>query len=464
MKITFLGAAGEVTGSQHLLETDRLRILLDCGLFQGPRRKSRSKNEQFHCEPKRLDAVILSHAHIDHCGNLPRLYRQGFRGPVFCTSASADVASIMLRDSAKIQQEDVKYLQRHLKPGHPPVEPLYNEDDVRGLEKLFETLDYDDWHDLAPDFQLRFSDAGHILGSAICEMQLKDQGENRRVVFTGDLGRRDLPLLRDPALIDGCDVLISESTYGNRVHLSTGQMRDNLLRIFRRAVQQQGKVIIPAFSLGRTQRVVYYLNELTNSGELPQIPVYVDSPLSSRLTPVYVRHQNILDEVSQSHLQVDDNLFDFPGLTYTASRQESIALNRQPGPFVVISASGMCENGRVVHHLKNALTSPANTIMIIGYQAEHTLGRRLVERQPKVRIFDREYELKAKVEVVNGLSSHADAEDFKWWYSHLAKTGGIGQCFLVHGEPESARALAALVRDYCDEEPIIPQLYESFEV
>lgn len=464
MKLSFLGAAGEVTGSQHLIETGNLRILLDCGLFQGHRAKTRAKNERFRCQPKDLDAVILSHAHIDHCGNLPGLYRQGFRGPVFCTEATADVAAIMLKDSAHIQAEDARYLGRHLKAKHHSIEPLYDEEHVKQLAKQFEPLEYGQWHDLSPEFRLRFSDAGHILGSAICEMEIHDRGDMRRVVFTGDLGRRNLPLLRDPTLIPGCDILISESTYGNRVHPPPGQLKADLLRIIREAFAVDGKVIIPAFSLGRTQQVVYFLNELNNEGLLPPIPVFVDSPLSTRLTAVFRDHQHELDADVQNTLEQDDDAFGFPRLSYIQSQKESIALNHRKGAFVVISASGMCENGRVVHHLKQSVSNVENTIVIIGFQARHTLGRRLVERREKVRIFDRDYPLRAKVETLNGLSAHADAEDFKWWYEHLASNTGVGQAFLVHGEPEAAQSLATIIRDFCDEDPIIPELYESFEV
>lgn len=464
MKLTFLGAAGEVTGSQHLLETDKLRILLDCGLFQGHRAESRAKNEQFHCEPRKLDGVILSHAHIDHCGNLPGLYRAGFRGPIFCTPATADVAEIMLEDSARIQQEDARYLKRHLKPHHPPIEPLYDHEHVAGVVRAFETLEYGEWHDLAKDFRLRFSDAGHILGSSICEMDVLDRGEQRRIVFTGDLGRRGLPVLHDPQLLEGCDVLITESTYGNRLHPQADDLKSELLRVLREAVAVGGKVIIPAFSLGRTQNVVYFLNELYNEGKLPTLPIFVDSPLSRRLTSVYRHYRDIMDDDVQQMLKSDRDPFGFPSLTYIATPNESKELNYRKGPFVVIAASGMCESGRVVHHLKNAVRDPENTILIIGYQAAHTLGRRLVERRPRVRIFDREYPLRANVETLNGLSAHADAADFKWWFEHLAGAAGIGQAFIVHGEPDSAQALAGMLHDHCNEDPIIPQLYESFEV
>ena len=465
MQLTFFGAAGEVTGSQHLLETSERRILFDCGLFQGHRAEARAKNEHFHCEPKRLDAVILSHAHIDHCGNLPGLFKAGFRGPVFCTPATADIAEIMLLDSAHIAAEDVKYLRGRLKPGHPPIEPLYEERDVHEICKRMETIPYGEWHDLDKNVRLRFHEAGHILGSAITELEIADAGETKRVIFTGDLGRRSLPLLGDPVLIDnGCDVLITESTYGNRVHLPAENLKTELVRILKEAVAVQGKVVIPAFSLGRTQVLVYFLNELFNEGRLPHIPVFVDSPLSNKLTQVHRKHQDALDQDAQQQRDQDTDLFAFKGLTYIGSPQESRALNDRKGPFLVIASSGMCESGRVVHHLRHAVGSDRNTIVMIGYQAQYTLGRRIVERQPRIRIFDREIDLRAKVEVLNGLSAHADAEDFKWWFGHLAKHGGIGQAFIVHGETESAKAVAQLLHDQCNEDPIIPQFKQSFTV
>ena len=465
MQLTFFGAAGEVTGSQHLLETAERRILFDCGLFQGRRAEARAKNERFHCEPKKLDAVILSHAHIDHCGNLPGLFKAGFRGPVFCTPATADIAEIMLLDSAHIAAEDARYLQGRLRPGHPPVEPLYEDRDVDELCQRFETIPYGKWHELAKDVRLRFHEAGHILGSAITELEILDGGQQKRVVFTGDLGRRSLPLLGDPALLDnGCDVLITEATYGNRVHQPAENLKTELLRILSEAVAIGGKVVIPAFSLGRTQVLVYFLNELFNEGRLPHIPIFVDSPLSRKLTQVHREHQGVLDPEAQEQRDLDTDLFGFRGLTYVASPQESRALNDRQGPFLVIASSGMCEGGRVVHHLKHAVGSERNTIVMLGYQAEYTLGRRLVERQPRVRIFDREIDLRAKVEVLSGLSGHADAEDFRWWFGHLAKHGGIGQAFIVHGEGESAQAVAQLLHDQCNADPIIPQFKQSFTV
>lgn len=464
MKITFCGAAGEVTGSQHLVECGKLKILLDCGLFQGHRAESHRKNATFYHDPSNLDAVILSHAHIDHCGNLPGLYRHGFRGPVFCTDATADVADIMLLDSVHIQVEDARHLEKHRRHGTPKVEPLYIEKDVRGIIRQFEPQAYRQWHELFPGLRVRFRDAGHILGSAIVELEFQEKGETRRLVFTGDLGRRELPLLRDPELVGGCDILISESTYGNRVHPPADNIKADLLRIIQHAASVGGRVVIPAFSLGRTQQIVFFLNELRNAGELPDIPMFVDSPLSNRLTAIFRRHTDLFNDRVQKSLLTDKDPFSFPGLKYIATQEESMELNHRGGPFVVIAASGMCENGRVLHHLKHSVEDPRTTVVIVGFQAEHTLGRRIVEKQPYVRIYDSEYALRARVEILNGLSGHADVNDFKWWYENLASQTGVGQAFLVHGEPAASQALAGLLKDYCDEDPILPKLHQSFQV
>src|SRR5258708_18515961 len=326
MKITFCGAAGEVTGSQHLIECGDLTILLDGGLFQGHRAESRHKNETFFHDPANLDAVILSHAHIDHCGNLPGLYRHGFRGPVFCTDATADVADIMLLDSVHIQVEDARYLANHRTHVAHAIEPLYTEKDVHGIVRQIEPQTYGDWHELYPELRIRFRDAGHILGSAIVELEFQESAETRRVVFTGDLGRRELPLLRDPERVPGCDILISESTYGNRVHEPVGNIRSELLRVIQHAATVGGKVVIPAFSLGRTQQIVYFLNELRASNELPNIPVFVDSPLSNRLTAVFRRHVSLFDEDARNVFGGPNDPFSFPGLTYIATQEESMAM------------------------------------------------------------------------------------------------------------------------------------------
>lgn len=464
MKITFHGAAGEVTGSQHLLETAELRLLLDCGLFQGRRSETYRKNSRFAFDAKKLDGVFLSHAHIDHCGNLPGLYKAGYRGPIYCTPATADVAAVMMLDSAHIQEEDAEYLTSRLSPGAPPATPLYTKEHARKVANQFEPLARDEWHKLSPALSVRFSDAGHILGSAIVELDIEDGSERKRIVFSGDLGRRGMPLLRDPEPIEEAAVLICECTYGDRVHPPLPDLKAELLRILLDAERQHGRVIIPAFSLGRTQQIVYLLNHLFQEGKLPRLPIFVDSPLAMRITDLHREHSDQFDGTARHTLKTDDDLFAFEGLHYVQDRRESQSLNYRKGPFVVIAAGGMCENGRVRHHLKHAVADKRNTVLLIGFQAEHTLGRRLQERRETVKIFDRVLPLKCRVEKLDGLSAHADVEDLKWWIGEIAKRGSIGECFLVHGEPDVAAKFAELIRDDCDEPPVIPQRGQSFEV
>ena len=465
MKITFLGAAGEVTGSQHLIETSSARILLDCGLFQGRGDETRPKNEHFRCSPQKIDLVILSHAHIDHCGRLPALCKDGFRGPIICSYPTADIADLMLQDSAHIQQEDAKYRRRkNLGHGGESEKPLYTLEDVHKMSKQIEPIKFQQWREVHPGVRVRLHHAGHILGAAIVELELEDDGEVKRVVFTGDLGRRNQPILNDPETMERCDVLISESTYGNKMHPESGDVKAELQRVICEASRRQGKVIVPAFSLGRTQMLVYLLNELRNEDAMCRVPVFVDSPLATRLTEVHRTHSEDMDDDLRQTLKHDHDVFDFEGLTYVRSQEESIALNRRKGPFVVIAAGGMCENGRVVHHLKNAVSDEANTILIIGFQAEHTLGRLIVDRRPELNILGRRYPLKAHVEIVNGLSAHADAGDFQWWFGELLKKGGAGQIFLVHGEEKGLEALAKLTKDCSDLPPVIPKFGESFDV
>lgn len=463
MKITFLGAAGEVTGSQHLIETDNLRLLLDCGLFQGSRKESRAKNMEFHCRPQELDGVILSHAHIDHCGNLPGLYRAGFDGTIFCTDATADIADIMLQDAAHIQEEDAKYLNRK-KNGRELIEPLYTAEDAEGVVKLLQPIRFNEWHELASDVKVRFHPAGHILGSAITELEIRERAQWKRVIFTGDLGRYGMPLLVDPQPVERGDVLIIESTYGNRVHPPVADMKIDLLRIIQEAHRKGGRVIVPAFSLGRTQQVVYHLNELFNENKLPRIPIYVDSPLSNRCTTVHRRYQEMLDEDVNKTLRTDIDIFGFETLHYTESPQQSMELNEKAGPFVVISASGMCESGRILHHLKHAISNERNTVVLIGYQSPGTLGWRISERQPFVKIHDTEFAVKAKVEQLGGLSAHADVNDFKMWLEQSTELGDFDKAFIVHGEKAGADGLASLLKTYCEGEITIPRRMQSFTV
>ena len=459
---TPLGAAGEVTGSSHLLEHRHFKILLDCGLFQGGH-DAHADNRKLLCgDPADLDAVVLSHAHADHCGRLPMLVKHGFTGEIYCTPATARIAKIMLRDSAHIQEEDAAFAAKRFGPDHPGARPLYDLADVDRAVKQFQPIRYNEPTRLSPHLKLTFREAGHILGSAITELSVGKVPNATRVVFTGDLGRRGMPLLRDPARVPGCDVLISECTYGDKTHTPPGDLASELLGVLTRAVNNGGRVVIPAFSLGRTQQVVYYLNELAECGILPRLPIYVDSPLATRLTDVYRDRQDLMDDEAQAVLTMDDDLFDFEGLLYTPKKHDSVAINDVGPPFAVISASGMCTAGRVVHHLVRALPNPHDCVCLIGYQGRGTTGRAISEKRESVEIHGRKIPIRCHVEQFGGLSAHAGADDLKWWYEGLASDGGIGRCFLVHGEPDVAEKFAALVKDECDEDPLIPHRGDTF--
>ena len=441
--VTFWGAAHTVTGSMHLVRAGGVQVLLDCGLYQGKRAESRERNSRFPFPPSSIEAVILSHAHIDHCGNLPNLVRQGFDGPIYCTAATRDLLAVMLADSAKIQAEDAEYLAKKRGPHEPKIEPLYTQHDVQQTMRQVQSLPYLRPGDIADTFTFRFIDAGHLLGSAMVHLTLPGVARDRTITFTGDLGRKGLPILRDPAPVPAADLLITESTYGGRVHPKVELLADDLLAHARRTIERGGKIIVPAFSLGRTQNIVYFLHLLANQGKLPKLPIYVDSPLAVAATEVFRLHPECFDDETWELLQRDDDLFGGYLVHYVRSVEESKALNAHRDPCMIISASGMCETGRIVHHLKHNIEDPRNTILIIGYQAPETLGRRLVERRPEVRIHDRMYQLKAEIVVMNGFSCHADRDDFAAFLGPLA--GQVGKTRLVHGEADQASALMQLL-------------------
>ena len=463
MRITFHGAARTVTGSQHLIETNGSRLLLDCGLFQGRRSLARQMNSEFRFDPSALDGVLLSHAHMDHSGKLPSLVKKGFSGPVHCTPATRDITALLLRDSAHIQMEDAAYLNRKKRRrGEPPITPLYDMDDAERAIKHLVPRPYDRPFEPAKGVTATFREAGHVLGSALTEVVTRDNGRTHKLVFTGDLGRRGMPILRDPDTITDINVLISESTYGNKVHPDASGMREQLGEIITRVAARRGKVIIPSFSFGRTQRIIYFLNELAEQGRFAGVPVFVDSPLSSRITKVYRRHPECYDEDAWRLLDRENDLFAFGPVHYVESVEESKDVNASPGPFVVISASGMCEGGRVLHHLKHAIADKRNCIVIVGFQAAHTLGRRIVERVSPLRVLDDWFDLNAEVVVLNGLSSHADRSDFVHWFG--ASGDHYDHVFLVHGDEERCRALAEVVGPYCTGNIHVPDLFDSFEV
>src|SRR6266851_6014881 len=459
LQVTFWGAARTVTGSMHLIEVNGHKILLDCGLYQGKRSEARQRNSTFPFKPGDIHSVVLSHAHIDHSGNLPNLVRQGFAGPIYCTPATRDLTAVMLADSGKIQEEDADYLNRNRPKGERPIEPLYTREDARRCAGQCQSIPYDRPGEVAPGVQVRFVDAGHLLGSAMVALKIQTGGREHTITFTGDLGRRGLPILRDPAAVPPAELLISESTYGGKTHPPVEELADGLADVVKRTFDRGGKVLIPAFSLGRTQTVVYYLHQLIRSGRLKEVPVFVDSPLATEATEVFRQHPECFDSDTAKLLSNDPDLFGQRLVHYTRSVEESKQLNGRKEPCIIIAASGMCETGRILHHLKHNIENPANTILIIGYQAPETVGSRLVQKQPEIRIHDGIWKLRAEVVVMNGFSSHADQGDFTDFLGPLA--GQVKQVRLVHGEVDQSQALAKSLTEKGFKDVVIPDRGEK---
>lgn len=444
MEIEFIGAAGEVTGSRHLLRGPNATVLLDCGLYQGRRHESFDRNRHVGVPVRQIDAVVLSHAHIDHSGALPLLYKSGYRGPVFATPATRDLCAAMLADAAMIQEQDAAYVNKLASrgvPGVEPVEPLYDQEDVAGLMSLMRAVPYHGEEPVASGVRLTFFDAGHVLGSGIVVLDVDDVGENKRVVFSGDLGRHRMPILRDPEVPSGATALLLESTYGDRVHPPYERLDQQLGEVIQRTYDRGGKVVIPSFALERAQEVVYAINRLKVAGKLPPVKVFVDSPLTLKVTDVFRLHPECFDHEMRKLLAEGHSPFDFEGLTYVQDVEESKAVDRSDAPSVIISASGMCESGRVLHHLKATLGSKKNTVVIVGWQAQHTLGRRLVEGRTRVRVFGVETERRAEVVVLNGFSAHGDRDDLVAFAEALRERGPLRHVALVHGEPPAQKAL-----------------------
>jgi len=467
MKLKFWGATRTVTGSSHLLTVNNRRVLLDCGLFQGNRKLSRELNQTFAAPPPSIEEVILSHTHIDHCGNLPNLARNGFKGPIHCTGATADLAQILLLDSGKIQESDAAFLNKKAaRRGDDPVEPLYTIADAERVLPQFRPYAYDaEVKALGGDVRARFRDAGHVLGSAFVEMEVREDSKTTRLLFSGDLGRRNMPILRDPEIPEPADVLILESTYGSRIHQEYAMAEQELAESVERVIKRGGKIIIPAFSVGRTQEIVYALNNLWNRGKLPRIPVYVDSPLSVNATGIFRAHPECYDDHVLRELQVDKDPFGFEGLLYVKDVEHSKRLNLLQSPCVIISASGMAESGRVLHHLKNNIGDPRNAVFIVGFQAENTLGRRLVEKQPEIKIFGETHQVLAEVKTFNAFSAHADHNELRAFAQAAAIGGNLKRIFLVHGEETGMASLQeALQQDLPGCEVIMPTRGEEFEI
>jgi len=451
MEIEFAGAAREVTGSCHIVRINGKTVLLDFGMFQGRRSETRAKNAALPLEVREIDAVVLSHAHIDHAGRLPLLTAHGYANPIYCTAATRDLSAVMLADSAHIQEKDAEFLARRQREAVPP---LYGMRDATTAVDRMVGLPYDTWFDVVPGMRATFTDAGHILGSASLTLECTERGTRKRIVFSGDIGRRGLPIIRDPKPpTGGADVVLLESTYGNRDHPPVAGAREQLARVISETAARGGRVLVPAFSVGRTQELVYDLHILAREGKIPEVPIYIDSPLAIDATTVFAMHPEIFDQTEDLIQKVQD-LFKFPLVRYTREATESKALNSQHGPMVIIAASGMAEAGRILHHLAHGASDPRNTILIVGFQAEHTLGRRIVEHAPMLRVFGDEIPLRARVEVLAGYSAHGDRHELQQWLDAVRDDGTPGSAsgrtapdvYLVHGEPDAQDAFAAQLR------------------
>lgn len=449
MNITFHGAARHVTGSKHLLQLNNgTNILLDCGLFQGLGEHTDDMNGHFGFNPKKVDHMVLSHAHIDHCGLIPRLVAEGFSGPIYCTPATLDLATILLLDSAKIQEQDISYTNKHRKKkGLPPLEILYTEADVTQALSQFKTVEYHQEFNITPDVKLYFSDAGHVVGSAVMHLTVTEDGKETHITFSGDVGRYGDMILKSPQNFRQSDYILLESTYGDSLHADIGPIEDALQQIINdTCINRKGKVIIPAFSVGRTQEILYALNALELKGELPAVPYYVDSPLSLKATQVLKDHPEVFNRNVNKVMQKDCDPFDFKNLRFVESTEESIALNENPQPCVIISSSGMAEAGRVKHHIKNNIGSSKNTILMVGYCEPNSLGGHLLNGDKQVYIFGDMYSVVANVQAINSMSAHGDYEDLLHFLA-CQDAGKVSKVFLVHGEYDIQQRFAQRIKD-----------------
>lgn len=444
MNISFysFGACQEVTGSKHFIKTGDTVIQIDSGMFQGSRRKAYKKNRELDFSPADVNAILLTHAHFDHSGALPIMLKNGFQGPIYATSATRDISSIILMDSAYIQKKDHDYLMEK-KSKYPErkltiYEPFYTSQDVINTMQNFITVDYHRKFHPSPGIQAEFFDAGHILGSSMIQLNVEDK---LNIAFSGDLGRRNLPIIKDPEILPAMDYLVLEGTYGDRIHASIGMGQHELAEIINKAARRKGKIIIPAFTIERTQELIYFIHLLLLNRKIPKIPIYIDSPMAVNATSVFTMHPECFDQHTFDHFtSKHKNPFGFDNINYITATRDSIALNSKPGPAVIISASGMAENGRILHHLKNNIGDSRNIIAIVGFMAENTLGRRLVERQKEVKIFGKMYPVNAEIHTLNAFSAHADyRETINWLNRHdLSRLKGI---FLVHGEKKALHSL-----------------------
>jgi metallo-beta-lactamase family protein len=440
IRLKFLGAVREVTGSNHLITTEKSKIIIDCGLFQGRRQDFFEKNQSFGFVPEEIDACVLSHAHIDHSGNIPNLVKQGFDGRIVTTDPTRDLCSAMLPDSGHIQESDAKYVSKiHKRKGLPPVEPIYTKEEAEESLEFFTGHPYNQRVNVTDDIDVTFFDAGHVLGSATPLIEIGPDDSKIKIAYAVDLGRKNIPILNDPEQPPEIDWLILESTYGGRVHDPVDIGKERLADCIARTVKRGGKIIIPSFALERTQEIVYFLSQLRREDRLPDIPVVIDSPLASKITEIFSHHPQVYDEEMYRSFNTGEDPLGTINFEYIKDVERSKELNEDDRPMIIVSASGMCEAGRILHHLKNNITDPRNTVLVVGYMARNTLGRKIAERQPVVKIFGEEYHLKAEVEILHAFSAHADRNDLLEYVEPLKdRVKGI---FLVHGEEDQSREL-----------------------
>lgn len=474
MNITFLGATKTVTGSNFLIETNKYKFIVDCGMYQGVEVREQDKNyDEFAFNVNEIDFMLLTHAHIDHSGRIPKLYKEGFRKPIIATKATCDLCSIMLPDSGHIQEMEIEWKnKKRVRKGEKPLDPLYTSEEAIECLEIFQPVKYDEIVDVNEDIKVRFNDAGHMLGSSIIEVWVTENGKTEKIVFSGDLGNNDLPLLASPTMIETADYLVMESTYGNRHHMQNENKAELFLDIVSETLDKNGTVVIPSFAVGRTQEILYELNKLKETKDDPEfrkkyetlmrVPVYVDSPLAISATEIFKQNTDLFDDDVKEAMSKGDNPLEFPGLKFTKTADESKALNESNESSIIISASGMCEVGRIKHHLKHNLWNPNNTILFVGYQAPGTLGRKIVEGAKEVTIFGEEIAVNARVEYIEGYSGHADQEWLlNFIYSFITKPKHI---FLVHGEPEGQEVLRDKILETTNIPVTIPEFGEVYEL
>lgn len=462
MKIKFLGGVKSVTGSMHILESNGKRILIDCGLFQGRREESNQRNRNLPFDPWSIDRMVLSHAHIDHSGNIPTLVKNGYKNTIYSTFATRDLCMLMLRDSAFIQQKDAEFLnKKSLNKAMPEILPLYSIKDVEDALSLFKGIGYQRGFYVTANVKVTFFDAGHILGSSLPFFEIVENGKKITLLYAVDLGRKNMPILKDPYQVKDVDYLIIESTYGNRLHEDIVRASERLAEVVNRTYQRGGKIIIPAFSLERTQEMVYCLRELFDQKKIPKIQVFVDSPLSVNITEVFRLHPECLDDEAKRILAEKKNPFGWEDITYIQDVFESKKLNSLNQPAIIISGSGMCESGRILHHLRNNIENPNNTILIVGFMAQNTLGRKILERWPVVKIFGEEYNLLSEVVEINAFSAHADQKELFEYVENAKKN--LKKVVVVHGEEDQSQSLAERIKEIGIKEVVLPDLGDEIE-